>query len=329
MTSPTPTLEEGRTRYGPPERGPRRWAAVVVVLGVLVALAFAIFWLFGREEPTEVVPTEPDGEAQQPEEADTFMPEEEPDASAPEQRSDTSTPEQQAGTPPPEQETDTPAPTVVFGEEPRANWDVTGISAGDRLNVRSGPGVHNPVTAALSADAVELESTGRIARVDGMLWREIVVPGDATGWVNARYLTETRPPAPPTGLADGRHATYLHELDVPGRTLTVDVIQFLTGQEAIDAYHAEFPEDPDGPPNDYWIVNANPRLRTLPVSADARVRLVRLAEDGDADLDPGTWDELPEYLAHDRPEDDRLSWNPFWVRVAGGIVTHIEEQYVP
>ena len=76
---------------------------------------------------------------------------------------------------------------------------------------------------------------------------------------------------------------------------------------AIDAYHAEYPDDPLGPPNDYWILNVNPRLRTLPVSDDVTVNLVRLAEDGDADLDPGTWEELPDYLsAYQPPEDDRL-----------------------
>lgn len=52
------------------------------------------------------------------------------------------------------------------------------------------------------------------------------------------------------------------------------MIQFLTGQEAIDAYHDEFPGDPLGPPN-----------------------------------------------------DDRLSWSPFWIDVRDGVVTGIVEQY--
>lgn len=85
-------------------------------------------------------------------------------------------------------------PTIVYGEEPRANWDVTGVAADDVLNVRSGPGVDTPGTDTLAPTTVELESTGRIAHVDGALWREIVVPGATTGWVNARFLTETRPP---------------------------------------------------------------------------------------------------------------------------------------
>ncbi len=132
-----------------------------------------------------------------------------------------------------------------------------------------------------------------------------------------------------TDLADGRHPTYLHGVDQANRTLTVDVIQFLTGQEAIDAHDRDHPESPGGPPNDYYIVNVNPRLRTLDVAPDVTVALVRLHEDGDADLDPGSWDELSDYLAVNPPDDDRLSWNPYWVTLEGGIVVAIEEQYLP
>jgi hypothetical protein len=152
-------------------------------------------------------------------------------------------------------------------------------------------------------------------------------PGDADDAPVQGSAPGTSPPSP---LEDGRHATYLTALDVSGRTVTVDVIQFLTGEEAIDAYHDAVPDDPEGPPNDYWIVNDNPQLRTLPVALDATISLVRLAEDADADLDPGTWEELPTYLADLEPPDaDRLAWNPFWIVVADGTVTAIEEQYLP
>jgi hypothetical protein len=96
-------------------------------------------------------------------------------------------------------------PDVVYSEEPRANWDVTRVSLDDVLNVRSGPGLQNPVIGTLPPSTVELESTGRIARVDGVLWREIVVPGATTGWVNATYLTETAPrnlPLPVLAMTD-------------------------------------------------------------------------------------------------------------------------------
>jgi uncharacterized protein YgiM (DUF1202 family) len=88
-----------------------------------------------------------------------------------------------------------PSASITYGQEARANWDVTGIAAGDTLNVRTGPGVGNQVIATLTGSTAELESTGRIARVAGALWREIIVPGDGTGWVSAQYLTETAPPA--------------------------------------------------------------------------------------------------------------------------------------
>jgi hypothetical protein len=86
-------------------------------------------------------------------------------------------------------------PEIVYGEETRANWDVTGIAAGYVLDVHAQPGATSDVIGTLAHDTAELESTGRIAHVDGVLWREIVVPGATTGWVEARYLTETAPPA--------------------------------------------------------------------------------------------------------------------------------------
>lgn len=130
-------------------------------------------------------------------------------------------------------------------------------------------------------------------------------------------------------LEDGRHAAYLTGIEVDNRTLTMDVIQFLTGPQAVDSYHRDNPADPDGPPNDYYIVNENPRLRTLPVAADVRVRLVRLHEGGGAELKPGAWEELPSYLAHYPDELGRLSGNPFWITVVAGRITTIEEQYIP
>lgn len=125
-------------------------------------------------------------------------------------------------------------------------------------------------------------------------------------------------------LDDGRHPAYLTNVDVAGRTLTFDVIQFLTGDEATAAYQAETGET-DTPPNDYFIVNENPKLRTAPVSSGVTVQLVRLADDSDADLDAGTWDELPAYLAQPGIQE----FSPFWLTVSGGEVTAIEEQYLP
>ena len=113
---------------------------------------------------------------------------------------------------PAEQPAEPPA-IVSYGEEPRANWIVTAVEPGDALNVRTGPGVDQPIIAGLTPSSPELESTGRIATVDDQLWREIVVPGNGVGWVNAAYLGEIPPPA----SLDVRHRTELRaNWDVTG-----------------------------------------------------------------------------------------------------------------
>jgi hypothetical protein len=151
---------------------------------------------------------------------------------------------------------------------------------------------------------------------------ELAAAWDCTGSDEARSSAAT-------DLEDGRHAVYLHGVDTQGRRLTIDVVQWLWGGHAAEAYQADNPGETGGPPNDYYIVNDNPGLRMLPVAEDVTVELVRLHEDGDADLDPATWEELPQYLRGDRTADERLSHNPFWLTIEDQRIVRIEEQYIP
>lgn len=134
---------------------------------------------------------------------------------------------------------------------------------------------------------------------------------------------------PGTDLADGRHAALLRAADIPGRTLTVDVIQFLTGQAAIDAYHADHPEDPGNPDDDYYVLNVNPRLRTLPVAGDDELEVVLLRPMAGTEQRPSTWNRLLDDLAGQPSSPELLSYSPFWLNLDDGVVTRIEEQYVP
>ena len=129
----------------------------------------------------------------------------------------------------------------------------------------------------------------------------------------------------------GLYAAYLTGLDVGGREVTFDVVQWLTGERATEAWLRDHPEQTDGPPNDLYVVNASTQVRTAEIVPDAAVWLVRLQEDSDADVDAGTLDELPSYLAANRPEpaDGRLSSSPFWLTVEEGSVTAICEHYTP
>lgn len=129
----------------------------------------------------------------------------------------------------------------------------------------------------------------------------------------------------------GQYAVYLTGLDVAQRRLSFDVIQFLGGDEATRAYHRDFPDEPGGPPpNDYYIVNESNQVREATVGEDVQVRLVRLREDSDAGHDPGTFEELPTYLAGYKPTDQpNLSYNPFWLTLQNSHVTGLCEQYIP
>ena len=140
---------------------------------------------------------------------------------------------------------------------------------------------------------------------------------------SAPAVTEPAPEA--TDLEDGRQPAFLTALDVDGRTVEVDVIQFLTGEDARAAYEEET-GDPGGPPNDYFIKNDNPRLRTLTVAPDVQVTVL-----GD-DPTPVSvaLSDLPERLAGtSAPEEGYLSSYPFWLTVENGVVVAIAEQYVP
>lgn len=173
----------------------------------------------------------------------------------------------------------------------------------------------------------------------------VVLLGDdgddgATTATTATPTTAASAPAPaaptdapdaPSGepvLEDGRHPVYLTGVDVGARTMEFDLIQFLTGDEAVAAWDAAHPDDPGGPPNDYVIVNDNPRLRELPVAGDVAVTVL----DWDGGFLPMTiaFEDLPDQLAGDvAPDDAFLGPTPFWLTVDDGAVTAIEEQFIP
>lgn len=162
-----------------------------------------------------------------------------------------------------------------------------------------------------------VESTTTEAPAD-----ESTTPGDVA---TVPSVPGTEAPAAPV-IEDGRHAVYLTGLDVGPRTIEFDVVQWLTGEEARAAYTADHPDDPGGPPNDYYVVNENPRLRVLPVAGDATVTVL---EHG---FEPTqiAFEDLPAFLADDALPDDRALWHdPFWLTVRGDTVTAIEEQYIP
>jgi hypothetical protein len=146
----------------------------------------------------------------------------------------------------------------------------------------------------------------------------------------------TAVPAPPSTaaprkghvLADGRYPAFLTALDVSRRTVTFDVIQWFSGAAAEEAYHQDHPETEGGPPNSFYIRNASPRLRTLPVRRDVPVQVVWLVPG--AGSEATTFEALPAYFAGDvAQDDDRIWYDPFWLTVRGDQVVSMNEQYIP
>jgi hypothetical protein len=117
-------------------------------------------------------------------------------------------------------------------------------------------------------------------------------------------------------LEDGRHFGYWDSFDI-GDTVAFgefDLAYFLSGAEA----EAVAAERGDTVENDYYIVNDNPKLRTLIAHGDTEVTV--LADQGGPDT---VSTNVADFAV------DRHTGSGFWVTIEDGIVTAIEEQFVP
>jgi len=108
--------------------------------------------------------------------------------------------------------------------------------------------------------------------------------------------------------------------------LTVDYIQFLTGDEAAAAASERGDESP--PPNDYYIVNDSTRLREFTVQDG--ISVVTVVND-DGTSDPGGHElSLAEWVARlSGPSGDAFRYSFYWLTVSGDTITTIEQQYLP
>jgi hypothetical protein len=155
-------------------------------------------------------------------------------------------------------------------------------------------------------------------------------PGDPT--TTAAGVSPSETPASPsasapstaraTDLADGRHYFRLKGLDPTARTITIDVVQFLTGEEARQAA-----EEDDQEAYDYYIRNQNDRQRTLTVAPDMTVVVNTLSADetGSSTKDhPITVEKLRAYFT-----EGKTSGALFYLALTHGVVTSVREQYLP
>jgi hypothetical protein len=124
-------------------------------------------------------------------------------------------------------------------------------------------------------------------------------------------------------LADGRHPVFLKAVDAKRRTVTFDLIQFYTGRAAAKAAAEDHQESP--PPNDHYIRNTNPRLRTLRVRPGAPITVNTLAFEETGSSTRNVVVSLAK-LASWFPRESRPT---FWITVQDGRVVRIQEQFLP
>jgi hypothetical protein len=147
----------------------------------------------------------------------------------------------------------------------------------------------------------------------------------------SRASGPTAETAPGTDLEDGRHFGYVADVD-PSGIVSFDLAYFYTGDEATEL--AEARGDAAPPPNDYYIVNDNPRLRSLSTSPEITISVFDWNRccDEQVSIDTETYGEIVEDPDGFVEQDGVLYYgviSPYWVTVQDGVVTAIEEQYLP
>jgi hypothetical protein len=135
--------------------------------------------------------------------------------------------------------------------------------------------------------------------------------------------TESEPPAPPPVIEEGRHFVFVKR--TRGAMLTFDLAEFYSGDEANQIAEERGDEVPV--PNDVYIVNDNPKLRTVSVADDAAVDVYDWSRCCD-EYTRVSFEDFASYVA-DPTDDFHGSSSPYWIRMRAGEIVKIEEQFLP
>ena len=109
-------------------------------------------------------------------------------------------------------------------------------------------------------------------------------------------------------------------------TMRIDYVLWLTGAEANAAATAHGDESP--PPNDYYVVNDNPKIREFPIQTGIPVTVVT-NDDGTSDSEGHTLTLAQWVAALSGPNANAFKASIYWITITNGTVTAIEAQYVP
>jgi len=127
-------------------------------------------------------------------------------------------------------------------------------------------------------------------------------------------------------LEDGRHFVYVQSAtprENGSTRVRFDLAYFYQGQRA----DREAAERGDEVVSGHYIVNDNPRLRTLPLADDVEVEYIPSSQC--CELQSGDIDAWVEAVLETNPTDYPGTNVPWWFTVEDGEITRIEQQYLP
>lgn len=135
------------------------------------------------------------------------------------------------------------------------------------------------------------------------------------------------PSVSPSVLPNGKSFVYVKKAqggEEGPLLLTFDLAYLYTSDEANQqaAAHGD-PEPTDG----YYIVNDNPKLRTIPIASGVEVRFIPMS--ACCELQPGDINAWADAVNGTVMSDYSGANGAWWITVAGGEVVKIEEQYFP
>jgi hypothetical protein len=126
------------------------------------------------------------------------------------------------------------------------------------------------------------------------------------------------PAAAAPALEDGDHDAYITKVDSANDRIVVDVVQVFHDGAAVRAAIADGKSASDARYLTTWVRNENPRLRTLPLAGDLRVKL----RDACGEPDPGR-EALLTKLAANASLDGTYYYT---LTVRDGAVERIQER---
>jgi hypothetical protein len=138
----------------------------------------------------------------------------------------------------------------------------------------------------------------------------------------------------PVEKSQNIHPAFIDNIDSKnGKTyLTADYIEWYEGEEA-NVKFRERENDPEvtKAPDGYYIINDNPKLRSLEVSEDAVVLMQYYDRTGTNEVQDISWNEqipLAKFLSIFKQQSGLKNY-PYHLTVKDGKIVKIVQQYIP